>query len=88
MCFFSDPLLMQDTEVLYRECTKEILSRYGQTYEWSLQSKIMGRPAMECARIVVEDLSLPMTPEEFHKALLQDMFPNARIMPGVWVCVQ
>ena len=80
---------MQDTEVLYTECTEKILSRYGKTYEWSLKTMIMGRPPMECARTVVEHLSLPITPEEFHEELygmLQDMFPNARIMPGVCVC--
>ena len=73
--FFSLTPYMQDTEVLYTECTEKILSRYGQTYEWSLKSRIMGRPPMECARIVVEDLSFPKNSTRSFTACCRTCFP-------------
>lgn len=74
-----------DTEVLYTKVTQQILDRYGKTFEWSLKTKMMGRKPIEGATILVEDLQLPMTPEEFHKELygnLMSMFPDAELMPG------
>ena len=74
-----------DTEVLYTKVTQQILDRYEKTFEWSLKTKMMGRKPIEGATILVEELQLPMTPEEFHKELygnLMSMFPDAELMPG------
>ena len=82
---FSDFNLHADTEVLYTKVTQQILDRYGKTFEWSLKTKMMGRKPIDGATILVEELQLPMTPEEFHKELygnLMSMFPDAELMPG------
>jgi len=65
--------------------TQEILDRYGLTFEWSLKAKMMGRKPLEGAKILVDTLDLPLTPEEFHHELygkLMDMFPEASLLPG------
>lgn len=90
MCRYSIPvknknLTTTDTEVLYTKVTQQILDRYEKTFEWSLKTKMMGRKPIEGATILVEELQLPMTPEEFHKELygnLMSMFPDAELMPG------
>ena len=49
----------------------------------------MGRPPLEAAKVVIDMLELPLTPEEFHTELyskLNSMFPEANLMPGVDVC--
>ena len=49
----------------------------------------MGVPALECAKLLVESLNLPMTPEEYlderAKFKLEEYFMEADLMPGV-VC--
>ena len=76
-----------DTESLYTQVTQGILDRYGLTFEWSLKAKMMGRKPLDAAKILVDSLKLPMTPEEFHSELygnLMAMFPGANLLPGVW----
>lgn len=73
--------------MLYTKVTQQILDRYGKTFEWPLKTKMMGRKPLDGATILVKELQLPMTPEEFHKELygnLMSMFPDAELMPGWW----
>ena len=74
-----------DTESLYTLCTQKILDRYGKTYDWTLKTKAMGRKPLDAARVIVEALELPVTVEEFHTelySLLNELFPDAEMMPG------
>lgn len=76
-----------DTEVLYTECTQAILSRYGLVFDWSIKAKTMGRAPLAAAQVLVDEVNLPMTAEEFHRELygnLMEKFPDARLMPGTW----
>lgn len=78
-------LLCPDTEILYTECTQQILDRFGKTFEWSVKSKMMGRPPLPAAQVLVEELQLPMTAQEFHQELygnLMDKFPDAKLLKG------
>ena len=77
--------LLLDTEPIYCRVNEMIASRYGKTFTRSLHRKIMGRQAMDCAQILVEDLALPLTAEEHlqaRDALIFDMLPEALPMPG------
>lgn len=65
--------------------TQEILDPYGKTFDWSLKSKMMGRSAMGAAQVLVEELQLPLTAEEFvetSKEKLLQLFPSAPLLPG------
>ncbi len=82
--FDMDGLLL-DTEGLYTQVTQQIVGRYGKTYDWSIKAHMIGRPALESARFLVETLALPIAPEQYlaqREKLLRELFPYARPMPG------
>jgi len=77
--------VLLDTEPLYTAATCRIVGRFGRSFDWSLKSAMMGRPALESARIVVERLDLPLPAETFHAertAILAELLPEAAAMPG------
>lgn len=77
--------LLLDTEPFYTEVTQAIVSRYGHTFDWSLKSRMIGKKAMDSARILVDALQLPIAPEDYlreRESLLATLFPTAKAMPG------
>jgi len=65
--------------------TEEILEPYGKTFDWSVKSKMMGRGSLEAAKVLVEELQLPLTAEEVVKISqdkLLEQFPSALLLPG------
>ena len=77
--------LLLDTEPFYTEVTQAIVGRYGHTFEWSLKSRMMGKKAADSARILVDALHLPITPEDYlreRESMLLALFPKAQAMPG------
>jgi pseudouridine-5'-monophosphatase len=82
--FDMDGVLL-DTERFYTEVTQEYVSRYGKTFDWSVKSLMVGRPAIEAARTLVEALDLPVEPEDYLReraAGLEARMPDADPMPG------
>ncbi|KAA8522766.1 hypothetical protein F0562_009072 [Nyssa sinensis] len=84
--FDMDGLLL-DTEKFYTEVQEIILARYGKTFDWSLKAKMMGKKAIEAARVFVEEtgLSDSLTAEDFlveREEMLRNMFPTSELMPG------
>jgi pseudouridine-5'-monophosphatase len=57
--------ILLDTEPLYTLATQAITSKYGKNYDFSLKRRIMGGSAKEGARLVVSELHLPLSPEEY-----------------------
>lgn len=83
--------LLLDTEGFYTEVTQKIVASYGQTFDWSLKSKMMGRQAIESATLLVNELKLPITPEEYlaqRNVDLDALFPKAQAMPGAVALTQ
>lgn len=62
--FDMDGVLL-DTEPLYTQATQAVTSRFGKNYEFSLKRRIMGGSAVAGARLVVSELGLPISPEEY-----------------------
>ncbi|MGF1527759.1 MAG: HAD-IA family hydrolase [Candidatus Competibacterales bacterium] len=82
--FDMDGLLL-DTEGLYTQATQTIVSRYGKVFDWSIKAHMIGRPAMDSARYLVEVLELPLAPEDYlreREAILEALFPSAKAMAG------
>ncbi len=77
--------LLLDTEPIYCQVYGMIASRYGKTFTPALHRKIMGRQALDCAQILVDELALPLTAEghmEARDQLIYDLLPEAQPMPG------
>jgi len=77
--------VLLDTERLDTAATRQVVARYGKTYDWSLKGEMMGRPALDAARYLVTALALPLSPEAYlHEswAILEDLMPTAGAMPG------
>jgi pseudouridine-5'-monophosphatase len=82
--FDMDGVLL-DTENFYTEATQQIVARWGKTFDWSLKQNMVGRPAIESARYLVDALDLPITPEEYlteREDGLRTRMPQAQPMPG------
>lgn len=82
--FDMDGLLL-DTENIYTEITQAIVGEYGKTYDWSIKSNMIGRPAIESARYLVKALDLPFSAEDYlqkRNGLLAAAFPKCNPMPG------
>jgi pseudouridine-5'-monophosphatase len=57
--------VLLDTERLYTAATQAIVGRFGKTFTWAIKRQAMGRDARVSARIVLESLGVPLTPDEF-----------------------
>lgn len=80
-----------DTEKYYTEVQEVILARYNKTFDWNLKAKMMGKKAIESARVFVEEsgISDSLSAEEFlvqREDMLETMFPNSEMMPGICCC--
>ena len=57
--------LLLDTEGIYTEVTQDIVGEFGKVFDWSVKKTIIGRPASQAAKIIVESLDLPITPQDY-----------------------
>ncbi|RVW75506.1 (DL)-glycerol-3-phosphatase 1, mitochondrial [Vitis vinifera] len=85
--FDMDGLLL-DTEKFYTEVQEIILARYNKTFDWSLKAKMMGKKAIEAARVFVEEtgISDSLSAEDFlveREEMLRKLFPTSELMPGI-----
>ncbi len=77
--------LLIDTEGIYTEVTQQIVGKYGRVFDWSLKEKIIGRRSIQAAKIIVESLDLPITPQDYldsRKDVLLEKFKNTAALPG------
>jgi hypothetical protein len=84
--FDMDGLLL-DTEGFYTKVQQDIVSKFGKEFSWNLKARMMGKKAIESARLLVKELQLEglLTAEEFleqREAALDALFPTAELMPG------
>jgi pseudouridine 5'-phosphatase len=55
--------VLLDTEPLYTKATAHVAARFGKVYDWSVKRDCIGRGTLEAARIIVDALALPLSPE-------------------------
>lgn len=79
-----------DTEPLYAEAAQVVIDEHGdrRKYDWDVMGRVVGRPELEGARVIVDEFGLAargMTPErylELRNEVLWETFPKCRAMPG------
>ncbi|MFQ5560259.1 MAG: HAD-IA family hydrolase [Nitrospinota bacterium] len=82
--FDMDGLLL-DTEIFYTQVTQRIVSEFGKEFTWALKARMMGRNALESAKLLVNELSLPISAEEYlqrRDGELSRLFPQSEFKPG------
>ncbi|KAK9830894.1 hypothetical protein WJX81_002312 [Elliptochloris bilobata] len=84
--FDMDGLLL-NTEVFYTIVQEQCLRRFGISFTFELKKKMMGKKALDAAKVLIEETGLQsrLTPEEFlqeREAKLDLLFPTAELMPG------
>ncbi|HEY9621325.1 MAG TPA: HAD-IA family hydrolase [Crinalium sp.] len=83
--------LLLNTEPIHAQVNQAIAARYGKTLDASIRAKIMGRRAEDSIQILIELLALPLTVQEYMEqknALIYDLYPSARPMPGAMELTQ
>lgn len=79
-------LHLTDTENLYTIAFQNILSRFGKDYTFELKQRLMGLQSLETAKIIIEELDLPMTVEQFLEESNKEfvkLFPDTQVLPGM-----
>lgn len=82
---------MLDSERLYTTVTNEILAPYNKQLTWEIKSMLMGRPAHESARLLIERTGIPLSADELLEAMSarqKALFPSVEPMPGAIKLVQ
>jgi pseudouridine-5'-monophosphatase len=77
--------VLLDTERFYTEATQAIVGRYSKTFDWSVKGNMVGRPALESARYLVQALDLPISAEEYlreRQGLLEQLVVGSEPMRG------
>lgn len=77
--------LLLDTESLHEGVNNEVASRYGKTFSQEAKMAIAGRPTLDSAKILVDLLQLPMSPQEYlveRNKLLYPLYSTAQVLPG------
>jgi len=77
--------VLLDTEPLYTEATAGVAARFGKVYDWSVKRDCIGRGTLEAARIIVDALALPLSPEALiheRDRLLVELIAHAPAIAG------
>jgi len=80
--------LILDTEPLYTSATEAVARNHGapiQTMSWDLKVKQMGLPSQELATLLVQEMQLPITAEQFTletRQIQETTFPACQLLPG------
>jgi pseudouridine 5'-phosphatase len=77
--------VLLDTEPLYTEATARVAARFGKIYDWSIKRDCIGRGTLDAARVIVDALALPLSPEALvqeRDLFLVDLFARAPAIAG------
>jgi len=77
--------VLLDTEPLYTQATAAVAARFGKVYDWSVKRDCIGRGTLVAARIIVEALGLPLSPEALvheRERLLTELVARAPAVAG------
>ena len=83
--------LLLDTESLHEQVNREVAQRYGKTFNTEAKMAIAGRPTLDSAKILVDILQLPVSPEEYlqeRNQLLYPLYQTAKTLPGTVELIQ
>jgi len=68
-----------------------VAQRFGKTFTWELKVRQMGLPSLELASLIVSEIPLPMTAQEYLQEvepIQRNLFPTCIFMPGGYLGFQ
>jgi pseudouridine-5'-monophosphatase len=74
-----------DTEPLYTAAAQAVVGRFGKVYDWSIKRLIMGGAPALGAQVIVEKLSLPISPEQYlqeREAIMRELCRSVPALAG------
>src|SRR6478672_158520 len=77
--------VLLDTEPLYTDATARVAARFGKLYDWSVKRDCIGRGTLEAARVIIDALALPLSPEALvaeRDRVLVDLVSRAPAIAG------
>ena len=83
--------LLLDTESLHEQVNRQVAQRYGKIFNLAAKMAIAGRPTLDSAKILVDILQLPITPEAYlreRNQLLYPLYKTAQTLPGTIELIQ
>lgn len=84
-CLFDLDGLLLDTEATYEESVREICQSFGKDYPSEVRIAVLGTTAQVLAAIVIRELSLPLTVDQFVDRLEdseREKFKHVKLMAG------
>ncbi|KAJ2613921.1 hypothetical protein H4S08_001965 [Coemansia sp. RSA 1365] len=84
-CIFDMDGLLLDTEAMYTVLSNKVLAQHGKTLPLETKIKMMGRNAKHATDVLLADLEIPMTFEEYDSQITElkkTYFPMTMMMPG------
>jgi len=83
--------VLLDTEKLYTQATQAVVGEFDKHFDWALKSQMMGRDELDAARVLVRELDLPISGEEYLRRQLpiaEALFRAATEIPGAEAFVE
>lgn len=74
-----------DTENIHKQSVIEVASKFGKTYDLDLRYRVLGAPELDGAKMVVKELKLPISVEEYInmvRAFENKVLSEVDILPG------
>lgn len=78
-------MLFIDTENLHKQSVTEVVAKFGKTYNLDLRYRVLGAPEKDGAKMVVNELKLPISIEEYMKMVRSfenKVMSDVDILPG------
>lgn len=74
-----------DTEQIHKQSVTAVAAKFGKTYNLDLRYKVLGAPELDGAKMVVNELKLPISIEEYIsmvRAFESKVMPDVDLLPG------
>lgn len=76
-----------DTEKNNIQSVIKVVAKFGKTYDLDLRSRVLGAPELDGAKMVVNELNLPISVEEYInmvRAIKSKVMSDVDVLPGFY----
>lgn len=84
---FLNIIAITDTEKISKQSVAKVVAKFGKTYSLDLCFRILGAPELDGAKIVVDELKLPISIEEYMhmvREIKSKVMSDVDVLPGFY----